>query len=145
VLFKAEGLRRHLDASSPEAFSELTRLLPLHSRQSFAAKFENVALRLRNECGTADSSIDTASPIIEAVIASNQMHTGGFLFREFMSLPIIKRDIVFRELYELSEVERALSDLPDDTLAHIMEDLSIRGSGPQLDAWRRLLYRHSAI
>jgi hypothetical protein len=89
--------------------------------------------------------VDTATPIIEAVIASNQMHTGGFLFRKFMRLPIIKRDIVFRDLYDLGEVQESLSDLPQPMREDVVNDLSHRGGSAELDPWKRLLHRHSAI
>jgi hypothetical protein len=146
VLFKAEDLRTHLMVSSPEAFSELVSLLPVPTRKSFAALFEGVLGQLQaNDMRSESGAVDTASPLIEAVIASNQLHTGGFLFHRFRGLPIVKRDIVFRELYEPHEVRRALSDLPAEVLAIVVEDLSTRGTGAQLDYWNRLLYRHSAI
>jgi hypothetical protein len=146
VLYKAEDLREHLAVTSPEAFSERVSLLPGPWRRNFAAAFEDVRQQLQAaDAGREPGAIDTASPIIAAVVASNQMHTGGFLFHRFMGLSIIKRDIVFRGLYQLEEVHRALAHLPKDELADVMNDLSIRGSGDQLCAWQRLLYRHSAI
>ena len=145
VLFKAEDLRGDVRVSSPEAFLDLVRLLPLPSRNSFARSFAAVLHQLQQRRSGEAAAVDTASPIIDAVIASNQMHTGGFLFRRFMDLPIIKRDIVFRDLYDLAEVRQALSDLPPDMLAEVMNDLTGRGSSAKLDAWKRLLHRHSAI
>jgi len=144
VLFRAEDLRPHLAVTKPAEFADLISLLPISSRRQFERKFEGVCKRLGAATAT-DGAVDTASPIINAVTASNQMHTGGFLFRRFMRLPIIKRDIVFRELYELTEVRRALADLPPEALDEIMQDLSSRGTGAQLAAWSRMLYRHSAI
>lgn len=147
VLFKAEDLRPHLSVTSPQDFAELIDLLPTPSRRNSAVSFDAVKrnLQARATGSQGQTGIDTASPILEAVIASNQLHAGGFLFHRFMGLPIIKRDIVFRELYELAEVRHALSDLPDEMLCEVMKDLSARGTGAQLDPWRRLLYRHSAI
>ena len=148
VLFKAEGLREHLLVKSSRCFSELTSLLPIPSQRNSMVQFD--AIKRQLELRVTDpkkmrADIDTASPIIQAVIASNQMHTGGFLFYRFLQLPIIKRDIVFRELYELGDVRRALSGLPEEVLLEVMEDLSARGTGAQLGPWQRLLYRHSAI
>jgi hypothetical protein len=143
VLFKAEDLRSDLDVATPDAFLDLVKLLPLPSRNNFAKTFETVLQQLRqNGEGTR---VDTATPIIEAVIASNQMHTGGFLFRKFMRLPIIKRDIVFRDLYDLGEVQESLSDLPQPMREDVVNDLSHRGGSAELDPWKRLLHRHSAI
>lgn len=145
VLFKAEDLRKDLTVTSPEAFSELVKLLPIPSRNSFAKQFDDVRRQLEHAGGKPPAStVDTASPLIAAVIASNQMHTGGFLFHRFLDLPIIKRDIVFRELYELADVQRALSDLPHEIVEQVMGDLSARGTGAQLGAWSRLFYRHGA-
>ena len=143
ILFKAQDLRDHLHASSSEAFMDLVQLLPRQSRIEIADEIHKVlrALEARDE----KSLVDPASPIIEAISASNQMHAGGFFFRRYLKLPIIKRDIIFRDLYDLEEVRRALSDLPDNVLDEITDDLSKRGSGRALSFWKRLLYRHGAI
>jgi len=122
---------------------DLVQLLPRQSRIEYADEIHRIsrALEARNE----KSLVDPASPIIEAISASNQMHAGGFFFRRYLKLPIIKRDIIFRDLYDLEEVRRALSDLPDNVLDEITDDLSKRGSGRALSFWKRLLYRHGAI
>src|SRR5262249_37629603 len=39
--------------------------------------------------------------LIATIAKRNQVHVGGFLFMKYLGLPIIKRDIFFREVYTL--------------------------------------------
>jgi hypothetical protein len=63
-------------------------------------------------------------------IFSNENHTTGlgFLFSRFGGFPVIKRDMVYRELYTLLEVTTFTETLDPEVRAEIIRDLRLRGS-----------------
>lgn len=146
ILFPAEALRPFLKAGSEEAFERLVELLPVRTRKRYRQSFEAVVGRLLAG-GGADSrqKPDTASVILQRIADQNQLHAAGFLFRRFLGLPIVKRDIVFRELYPLDEVLGALSDLEPQVLSEVRDDLMRRGSAADLGPWDRIFFRHDAL
>ncbi len=145
VLFKAEHLRRHLRARSSAELRDLVALLPTEVRDEMRAQFDELARRLDDgSAGGAALDKDIADAIVGAIEARNQMHAGGFLFRKYLGLPIVKKDIVYREIYALEDVPRVLGALDDADLADVMADLRRRGTAAQLGMLRRVFYRHSA-
>jgi hypothetical protein len=78
----------------------------------------------------------------ELLMIRAQAHTGAFLFPKFLGSPFLKRDIVYRELYTLYEVERMLHDLGlaeyCDTVA---DDIRKRGSAAHLKGLKKRKYR----
>jgi hypothetical protein len=71
-----------------------------------------------------------------------QSHTGAFFFPKFLGSPFLKRDIVYRELYTLYEVERMLRDLGfAEYSASIADEIRRRGSAAHLKGLARRRYR----
>jgi hypothetical protein len=67
-----------------------------------------------------------------------QAHTGAFLFPKFLGSPFLKRDIVFRELYTLYEVQRMLDDLGWDEYSQwITDEIRQRGTAAHLTGLTR--------
>jgi hypothetical protein len=83
--------------------------------------------------------------IISIISTRNQMHVGGFLFLKFLSMPALKRDIFYREIYPLHEVDEILSQFDEPMKDHIMADLRQKGTAKLLTGLRQVLYRHGAI
>jgi hypothetical protein len=83
--------------------------------------------------------------IVSIISTRNQIHIGGFLFSKFLGMPAIKRDIFYREIYPLHEVDEILSQLNEPMKDHIMADLRQKGTAKLLTGLRQVLYRHGAI
>jgi hypothetical protein len=130
-------------------------LLPSTGRRLMAAGLRRAGLReqasivdamARNgACGPiAGERQPFVDAIVDTIEARNQMHMGGFLFRKFLGLPVIKRDIYFREIHSLDEIARALADLDMPLRDEIMRDVARRGTTADFGFWRKVLSRHSA-
>jgi Rhamnan synthesis protein F len=83
--------------------------------------------------------------IILIVSTRNQIHVGGFLFSKFLGMPVIKRDIFYREIYPLHEIDEILSQFNEPMKDHILADLRQKGTAKLLTGLRQVLYRHGAI
>ena len=71
-----------------------------------------------------------------------QSHTGAFLFPKFLGSPFLKRDLVYRELYTLYEVERMLHNLGlGEYGPSIADEIRKRGSAAHLKGLARRKYR----
>ena len=68
-----------------------------------------------------------------------QAHTGCFFFPKFLSSPFLKRDIVYRELFTLYEVERMLDELGwTDETAPIVDEIRRRGTAAHLRGFAKI-------
>ena len=71
-----------------------------------------------------------------------QAHTGAFFFPKFLASPFLKRDIVYRELYTVYEVERMLEDLGlAEYSQSITDEIRQRGTAAHLKGLRRRKHR----
>jgi hypothetical protein len=88
---------------------------------------------------------DLSRRIVATVNAHNQMHVGGFLFMKYLGMPAFKRDVFFREVYRLEDVDEILSMMKVPLKNEIMADL--RQKGTQLHLWglKKILGRHGSI
>jgi len=83
--------------------------------------------------------------IVFSISQNNQMHHGGFLFIKYLGLPLLKRDIFYRELYTLEDVHQILSDVGEPLRDDILGDLRRAGSGANLRGLHRIMYRHGSL
>src|SRR5262249_47668876 len=83
--------------------------------------------------------------IISAIASRNQIHAGGFFFVKYLGLPIIKRDIFYREVYALEEIHRILSEFGEPLRDEVMADLRRGGTAANLKGFWRLLHNHGSI
>jgi hypothetical protein len=75
-----------------------------------------------------------------------QAHTGAFFFTKFLASPILKRDIVYRELFTIYEVERMLLDLGyGQELQTITDEIRRRGTAEHLRGFAKRCYRLGLI
>lgn len=85
------------------------------------------------------------SKLVEMIAERNQSHVGGFLFMKHLGLPLIKRDLVYREVYSLEEVDRILRELNEPLREDVLSDLRRGGSARYLKGFRRLLHNYGSI
>lgn len=83
--------------------------------------------------------------LVSAISRRNQMHAGGFLFMRLLGMPAIKRDICFRELFQVAEVEEFLDQLGEPMREVVASDLRQKGSQAYLSGFARLLAKHGSI
>lgn len=83
--------------------------------------------------------------IVFSISQHNQMHHGGFLFIKYLGLPLLKRDIFYRELYTLEDVHQFLTDVGEPLRDDILSDLRRAGSGAHLRGLYRIMYRHGSL
>jgi hypothetical protein len=75
-----------------------------------------------------------------------QAHTGAFFFPKFLSSPFLKRDIVYRELFTLYEVERMLLELGwSEEAQPIADEIRRRGTAAHLKGFARRRYELGLI
>lgn len=91
-------------------------------------------------------NFDILTNKIVAIIAErNQIHVGGFLFMKFLGLPVIKRDIFFRQVYAIEEVYRILTELNEPLRDEVVADLRRGGTAEHIKGFRKILFRHGSI
>jgi hypothetical protein len=83
--------------------------------------------------------------IVSSISRNNQMHHGGLLFIKYLGLPLLKRDIFYRELFTLEETYRFLTDIGEPLRDEVLADLRRSGSGANLKGLFRLMYRHGSL
>lgn len=83
--------------------------------------------------------------IVTLVADRNQIHFGGFLFMKYLGMPAFKRDLFFREVYSLEEIDEQLSALPVSSRSEILADIRQKGTVKFFTGLPRLLYSHGAI
>ena len=143
-------LRECLADADSKTLVDVARSLPSRSRR-----------RLRSETDSAQTwdvstpyRQDMAIPrlrLTEAIVTevgrSNQTSIGGFAYRRATGFPVIKRDIYFRGLYPLDEIERLLAELDVPDAGAILADLRMRGRIQDLKVSRfnRYLYRYGIL
>jgi len=91
-------------------------------------------------------AIQSMGDAIAAVVGDrNQIHFGGFLFVKFLGMPAIKRDLFYRELYSLDELDEYLIGLDEKFKEEIMADFRQKGTARLLTGLSKTLYRHGSI
>lgn len=121
ILFTAGRL---LDALRNANADEVRALLPASMRK-----------------GVSDDRF--AESVTDYISTRNQMHAAGFLFTKFLKLPLIKRDIVYRELFSLADVERIAASQKVPMQTQILADFANRPA--PLGGVTRLLYEHGYL
>lgn len=135
ILFKAEHLLPKLQSMDASEFRKATQLFSQQVRGNLSLRAAEVNVTANNRAAAA----------VEEVLKANQMHAAGFLFMKFLGLPLFKRDIVYRELFELPEVKRIVADFGMAMPCEIIDDLDRRPAPKAWNVLARLLYRHGFI
>lgn len=98
--------------------------------------------QLHEERSTVES---LCRDVVATISAQNQIHVGGLLFRRFLRCPAIKRDLFYRNVYKLSELESILMEFDEPLCSAIMEDVRQKGTLFHARGIRRILARHGVI
>jgi hypothetical protein len=88
---------------------------------------------------------DFTRRIVATINAHNQMHVGGFLFMKYLGMPVFKRDLFFREVYRLEDIDEALMAMKTSLRDEIMADLRQKGTQQHLRGLQKILGRHGSI
>ena len=84
--------------------------------------------------------------VTDLLMLRAQSHTGVFLFPKFLDSPFLKRDIVYRELFTIYEVERMLKELGhEDKIEPITDEIRRRGTAAHLEGFARRRYQLGLI
>jgi hypothetical protein len=131
----ADRLARSKQAlASSERQSNINQMLMIASQTALIHKEQNLWQRE-----------NFIREIVESVARFNQAHNGGFLFMKFLGMPIFKRDIFYREVFDLPEIEDILTELKTPMKDSIIADLRRKGTARTLKGLQRILYRHGSI
>ena len=129
VIFRPADISRHLNELQKDEISSLIGHMPRPNRVE------------ATEVDRMDRS-SLLREIADQFMTMSQIHTGGMLFRRFMDCPLMKRDLVFRDLYSINEIEILLEELGHEGhLAEILTDLRKKGSGTSRGSWDRARIR----
>ena len=144
VLFRLSTLRQHL--RSVGDVNDLKPLLPpgIFATISGSAERDLPAL-IRHLSGRAPPPRPVADAVIQAAMATNQLHGAGFLFKRFMGLPVVKRDICYRQIHPLEQVAAVLDDVEPALRRAILEDFERRGDASRVPLLLLPLYHHGMI
>ena len=138
-----------LDAAS-KSVRRLRKIGPVGNEQLRGSNIEK-ALRVSHQIANMhrareEWAVQTFGEKITIAIADhNQIHAGGFLFMKYLGMPVMKRDLFYREVYGLEEIDEALSNFQEPMKAEIMADLRQKGTATLLGGVQKILYRHGAI
>jgi len=89
--------------------------------------------------------IELIQGILKIVNSRNQMHVGGFLFMKYLKMPALKRDLFYREVYRLEDIDEILTLAQVPLKEEIMADLRQRGTQAHLRGIRKIMGWHGAI
>jgi hypothetical protein len=154
ILFPAKALHAPLSQLLPAALETALQMMPRYSRSQLYKQWglpklpdhQHFLPAQDTRHATATHSSDVlAQQFVERIEAYNQMHTGGVLFRKHLGMPMIKRDLIYREVFGPEEVSIILQDIGGDLRQEIERDFEMKGTPRRLGDFARALHRHSAI
>ena len=83
--------------------------------------------------------------LVRIVERGNQIHTAGGLFARYLGMPVIKKDLAYRNVETMTDMIMLLECLKYPDMEHVQSDLRRRGSHVTLKGYRRKLYDHGYI
>jgi hypothetical protein len=75
----------------------------------------------------------------------NALHVCGLLLTKYTKLPVIKRDMVFRNLYRQSTLEAFINEIAPELLPYVLEDSRLKGNSKYFRFIKRILYRYNIV
>jgi len=83
--------------------------------------------------------------IMDTIINGSQIHLGFGLFFRLMNSPLVKRDLLMRDIFLEHDCIRIMQDLPEPTRGMIMREIINRGRNVNLSLWRRFKLNNGLI
>jgi hypothetical protein len=103
-------------------------------------------LRLPASVFNDESRAGLVSRICAQITKRSQIHTAGFLYKKYLDCPLMKRDLYYRLLFDIDEIERNLVDVGHEGhLVEILSDMKRKGPGDQLHQTKRRLFEQGII
>jgi hypothetical protein len=113
VIYPADRLYQALMTATPSAVEDAVALLP-RGAASLAAL--EVAMNANLAAEKAGSIEFTRTRLVEAIMRAvtqgSQVHTGAFLYSLFLGAPLIKKDLVFRQVFTADQLYLASLRVP---------------------------------
>lgn len=126
ILYRANDLRDHLKKKSSNELIDLVKYFPSGARINYSLFDELPKEAILQE-------------YIDKIYIRSQIHTGGFLFREFLNCPILKRDLLYRLQFTLDEIEYAIKKTNDEGhIKEILTDFRKKGTVDHLPLIKKL-------
>ncbi len=134
VVYNVNSLRKELENLNKNDAYSINKGLPRYLRISDLNTTKKI---------TFSHLVDE---VCDRISYRSQIHTGGFLYRQFMNNPLIKRDLVYRLQYHLSDIEYLLTEIDDEGRANeILTDMRKKGVGTELTGWKRRKFNAGII
>jgi hypothetical protein len=139
IIFSANDVARNIAGMPAEELSRYRDFLPIAVRhKAFNDKWESIFHR-----DVASERIGVA--VADVIAEGNQAHRGGFFFMQFNECPLLKRDLVHRLLFTLTEIDRNFMQIGEvEHKDEVLNDLRRRGV-PQFHGLMRWRYRLGLI
>ncbi|WP_024900322.1 rhamnan synthesis F family protein [Brucella rhizosphaerae] len=127
IIYKPNGLRDALTSlTSVDDYVDLINLYP-------------TAIRIHYEILEDAPKPAVVQTFISRIGLRSQIHTGGFLYRKYLSCPLMKRDLLYRLQFTADEIEHALIETGhEEHLDEIMADIRKKGSVEYLPLIKKL-------
>lgn len=132
ILFTPDALAAKLEEQPAEDARASIALLPPGQRKGTLATI-------------LGEKKDAALAIAENIKAHNQAHSGGFHFARYLKYPLMKRDLVFREIYPLEDVHAFLRSRGEPLAEDMIADLRKKGRGSDLSGLNGILFRSGML
>src|SRR5262249_43999349 len=139
ILFRADDLQTKLRALGDDELNSAVALFPTNIRE----KLEPISSCSSLDLESKVSKLAVAA--VEAIREVNQIHAAGFLFMKFFGLPLLKRDITYRELFSVPEATQIVASIYGSVSPEIADDLAKRTPPSRLNVVRRMLYCHGYV
>jgi hypothetical protein len=123
-----------------EIFDE--RVMVVESAGSQASNSRQTAEQRSARLIAAQRLCDMLVQIIER---GNQIHMAGGLFTRYLGMPVVKKDLAYREVETMTDMLTLLEYVKYPDMDHVKSDLRRRGSHATLKGWRRRLYNRGYI
>jgi hypothetical protein len=130
---------RHFESVQEDVYAELRQS---NVRQLLSLNYEAA---LTHQSQESWMQADMCRRTVAIITLRNQMHVGGFLFLRFLGMPAIKRDIVYREVFALEEIETILIELNEPLREAVVEDLRQKGNQQHRKGLARIMANHGSI
>ncbi|WP_395449980.1 rhamnan synthesis F family protein [Aminobacter sp. UC22_36] len=103
-------------------------------------------LRLPPSVFNDESRSGLVSNICAQIARRSQIHTAGFLYKKYFDCPLMKRDLLYRLVFDIDEIEHNLVDVGHEGhLVDILSDMKRKVPGDQLGSTKRRLFEQGII
>jgi hypothetical protein len=142
ALYSTEALRLRLGEASLDDLRLAFSLLPSWMPESRTGMTQECAgfCRVVQDVEPDAARAIGVDRLIQLVTAASQIHVGGFMFTRWLDMPLVKRDSVYRGLYQLGHFEACLAALAVPDAAEIMADVRQKGSPDGITGWGKVLH-----